>query len=397
MSLFLQSISLSRFRNYSGLNQSFNFHKQFVFIIGPNAIGKSNLLEAIQYASIHAENLVENEKQLLSIHSPDDRFQIEANYSLGERNLKLEICGGASKSLKINGVKYRSAKEAKSEMLKSVIFKARESLEIVRGSPNKRRDWLNGFLSILDIHYADCLKRYERALDQRNYLLKSSGYKSQQSLIDELNIWDMELAKYAIPLQQARKRFIETSNPSFQNAYRKISSIEVTQVNKEVTSGGENPCLKYLPSIELNGEQDNEETYRQNVQTLSLEDNMRNQWLEKFQNNREIDLARYQTTQGSHRDDFAFQINEMDARYYASQGQQRTCALSLKLTQLEKWAEHLEYSPILLLDDVCAELDLNRQKALFEFLPKKSQVFITTTHLSSLPPMPADKYQIINL
>jgi DNA replication and repair protein RecF len=147
----------------------------------------------------------------------------------------------------------------------------------------------------------------------------------------------------------------------------------------------------------LNSEQDNEETCRQNVQTLSLEDNMRNQWLEKFQNNREIDLARYQTTQGSHRDDFAFQINEMDARYYASQGQQRTCALSLKLTQLEKWAEHLEYSPILLLDDVCAELDLNRQKALFEFLPKKSQVFITTTHLSSLPPMPADKYQIINL
>lgn len=370
MSQFLKNISLSNFRNYHGEDHEFNFHKKLVFIIGPNAAGKSNLLEAIQHLSFGTESTREVEKQILNVKATQPFFSLKANYECGERNFQIDYAAGSgSKSLKVNGVKHRSLVAAKDELLKTVSFKAKESLDIVRGSPSKRREWLDLTLSLLDIKYRDSLKRYEAALEQRNALLKTfyEQNKNKNSLTVELEPWNIELSQYGFDLQVKRSCFISEIAAEYKNNYCRIAGPDLP----------EELSIIYEPSNKLFESQED--------------------YLNEINQKTNLDLMRGQTSMGPHRDDFLFLVDSQEARYYASQGQQRTCALALKLVQLERWHECLGYSPILLLDDITAELDLERQKFMFSSLPKESQVFVTTTHLVNLPNISVDNFQIINL
>ncbi|MDX1921301.1 MAG: DNA replication and repair protein RecF [Candidatus Caenarcaniphilales bacterium] len=365
MSLFLNSLKLSNFRNYSGSEHYFNFHEKTVFIIGPNAVGKSNLIEAINYVSFGAHR--ETDKLIISHDAKEDFFSIEADYKLEERNFHLLVSSGqAGKVVKLNGVSHRYLSSIREEAIKVVVFKAKESLDIVRGSPSKRREWLDTVLSLLDIKYSDFLKRFNRVLEQRNTLLKQlfEG-KSRNQIISELEPWDDELVKYGFYLVSCRAKFITESQRQFSENYKKIGD-----------SSPELPSLGYLPSI------------------MPLDEK---KFLERIVQNHSQDLMRGQTLLGPHRDDFQFLLDEHEVKHFGSQGQQRTCALALKLMQLEIWKEELGYSPVLLLDDVAAELDLERQEALFKALPSESQIFITTTHLVNLPTLSKNDYQIIKL
>lgn len=365
MSLFLNSLKLGNFRNYSGLEHHFNFHEKTVFVIGPNAAGKSNLIEAINYVSFASQR--ETDKIIISLNAKEDFFSIEADYKLEERNLHLLVSSSQnSRVVKLNGVSHRHLSSIRDEAIKVVTFKAKESLDIVRGAPSKRRDWLDTVLSLLDIKYADSLKRFNRVVEQRNSLLKQffEG-KTKAQIFSELEPWDIELAKYGFHLLSQRVKFINESQSLFSHNYKEISD-----------SSPELPSLKYDATI-LSGSEE--------------------EFLAQIIENRNNDLARGQTLLGPHRDDFLFLLDEHEAKHFGSQGQQRTCALALKLTQLDVWKEKLDYYPILLLDDVAAELDLERQEALFRMLPEEAQVFITTTHLINLPTITKKNYQIIKL
>jgi len=370
MSQFLKSINLSNFRNYHGDDHQFDFYKQQVFIIGPNATGKSNLLEAIQHLSFGAETARELEKQILNLQATQPFFSLKADFECYGRDFRVDYASGSGrKSLKINGVKYRSLGEAKDELLKTVTFRAKESLEIVRGSPGKRREWLDLTLSLLDVSYRDNLRRYEAALEQRNALLKSflEGKRARASVIDELQPWNQELAIYGCEVQAKRLAFLERSQADYASYYCQIAGSE----RLEKASIQYEPCGKLFSSV--------------------------NDFVQLLEEKQTVDLMRAQTSVGPHRDDFVFVIDGQEARHYASQGQQRTSALALKLLQLSSWRIKLGYSPILLLDDVAAELDLERQKCMFASLPADSQIFLTTTHLVSLPSSLIDNFQIINL
>ncbi|MDJ0625088.1 MAG: DNA replication and repair protein RecF [Candidatus Caenarcaniphilales bacterium] len=368
MSLFLNSISLLNFRNYLGAGNSFNFHKKFVFIIGPNAIGKTNLLEAIQYISFGGEGNKEREK-ILSKNAEQNFFSIEANYELESRDCTLECSiGETKKNIKLNGVNYRSLSQCIDNLPKVITFKSKESIEIVRGSPQKRREWVDTTLTVLDLKYANALKRYNKALEQRNSLLKTfiQQKKSKQTILHEIDPWDIELSKYGVYLQNSRKQFVEKHSAQYISNYQIIAS-----------DSEDKPSMNYQPSF------------------YGCSDEMG--LLRQFQEGHHIDLIRGITNKGPHRDDFLLTLDDQEIRHFASQGQQRTSSLALKMLQLQLWQEQLGYSPLLLLDDVAAELDLSRQKALFSFLPTNGQVFITTTHLVNLPLISKEDYQIINL
>ncbi len=367
--LRLHKIVLGNFRNYT--EYEIDFHKQYIFIIGPNASGKSNLLEAIEYISVGGEVNRESEKQILAKNASEDFFSIKANYELMGRQFQLEAyIGQRQKNIKVNGIKYRSI-NAIEESMKAVIFKSRESLEMIRGNPLSRRNWLNMTLNLINKSYEEALKRYERLIEQRNNLFKNSLEKgnSLAGIESELNIWEIEISKYGNFIQKTRKAFFNSINEDFQLFYNQISDLAQEKTN-----------LTYLPNPELEEDILNPDLF-----------------YEKLKDRRKIDFYRGQTSVGPHRDDFLISIDNQEARHFSSQGQQRTSALSLKLIQLKQWEEKLEFSPILLLDDVSAELDLARQKALFNSLPLRSQVFITTTHLNNLPIVPNNSYQIINL
>lgn len=367
MNLFFNKLLLSNFRNYN--QKELVFYKKIVFIIGQNASGKSSLLEAIQTLSLNADSWIESEKQLISFGQ--EYFKLKAEYSLEERHWQLEFRGGnpSIKNIKLNGIEYRSFAPVKEHIPKTISFRARESLEIVKGSPSERRGWLDGTLKVLNIKYFEALRRYTRILEQRNSLLKTFSEKKRdkKSVLTELALWDSEMAKYGFYLMQIRNNFLQeienTLNQNYQNIANKLSSEQLS--------------LKYLPRLEnCQNEKDFEE------QLILKHD---------------LDLIRGQTSIGAHKDDFLFLIDGKEARHFASQGQQRTCALALKMVQVQYWQNKLEYAPVLLLDDVAAELDLNRQNSLFEHLPTESQVFITTTHLQHLPNIESSNYQIINL
>ncbi|MDX1917947.1 MAG: DNA replication and repair protein RecF [Candidatus Caenarcaniphilales bacterium] len=362
MSLFIERISLWDFRNYR--QAEFNFLKPYTFVIGANASGKSNLIEAIQAISYGSELRAESEKQLIHFDTDQGFYRLEGIYRLEGRNMKIELAGGSSiaRQLKINQVSYRSRRQAQEILPKAITFRAKQSLEVVAGSPGKRRDWLDTTLGLIDRTYTENLERYERALEQRNCLLRESGGRYNQGLAEQLEPWSLELVTHGVPLQVRRAEFLERASGVFAEIYSRIASSKGTD--------HERASLHYQPEP---------------ISSEALEEK------------RAIDLARGQTTIGPQRDDFAFLVNRYEAKYFASQGQQRSCALALALAQAQIWGEFLSYAPILLLDDIAAELDLNRQNALFANLPQNSQIFLTTTHLIDLPKLPEDSFQILKI
>jgi DNA replication and repair protein RecF len=372
---FLKSIQLSNYRNYSSKSHSditkFEFQNKKVFIIGPNAVGKSNLIEAIGYVGFGLQR--EPDKVLLNLNTTAPCFKLDASYELENRDFILSTTGGSKehKSLKINGVAYKTWSAATDDLLKIVSFKAKESLDLVRGAPQKRRDWLDTALSLLNKRYAAALKSYNRLLDQRNSLLKQlyEG-KSKRQIIQELEPWDIELAREGSLIIEARKKFLSDNQDLFAENYLRIGGEDC-----------EKASLVYLSSLSED-------------EAVNIDSDF---FYAKLVAGHDADLMRGQTLVGPHREEFAFLVQNQEARYFASQGQQRTCSLALKLMQLEVWQSALGYSPILLLDDVTAELDLNRQEALFKSIGDQTQVFVTTTHLVNLPTSLNKDYQIITM
>ncbi|MFM2315390.1 MAG: hypothetical protein RLZZ04_4668, partial [Cyanobacteriota bacterium] len=236
-------------------------------------------------------------------------------------------------------------------------------LDLVRGAPDARRSWLDGLLIQLEPVYASILQQYNQVLKQRNALLKKIRTIRQENesielgaLEPQLRLWDEQLAAAGSRVTRRRARVIARLAPIAESWHQRISGeTERLEVN-------------YLPNVKW------------------LEDEplvVQQAFLAKIKDRQMVEQYQGKTMVGTHRDEIEFVINQTPARYYGSQGQQRTLVLALKLAELKLIEEVVGEPPLLLLDDVLAELDPSRQKQLLEVIGDRFQTIITTTHIDT--------------
>ena len=315
----INSVSVQGFRNLD--EQTIEFAPLLNVICGKNAQGKTNLLEAIYFATIGK--------------SPRTRKDLEA-ISFGKKNAKIVLCyerGGVEHCLEIEDIVG---------LFGSVYFSP-EELKLAQGAPNARRRFVDIINCQISKNYMHDLQVFQRLLNQRNSLLKNRSAKIKQ----ELEVWDFSLARACARVGKARLEFSKRLEEFAKQAHFNLSD------NKETLSIGYHSVYE--------GQDDFEQFY-----------------LENAKKNFEKDLALGYSTFGLQNDDYVFKLNGLDLRKNCSQGQQRTATLALKLAELEILKQEYGEYPVLLLDDVLSELDKDRREKLAKYF-KDIQCLLTCT------------------
>lgn len=332
------------FRCLSDIDISFSPTLNVIY--GGNAQGKTSLLEAVLFATTSKSHRTSNDADLVEHDS--DSFRISLDTQRMDRAIRLEsnFYRGA-KRYKVNGI----AQTRVSEILGKVntVFFSPEDISLVKGSASLRRKFLDMELSQLHAPYLNALQQYRQVLRQRNELLRRNT--SDEALLE---IWEKQLVQHGTVLIEKRTEFLEELRPLAIEAYCGIA-------------GGEDFSLAYVADVEEPGE-----------------------FGRILAESRKTDIRRRMTTRGPHRDDIEFFIDGQPARTKASQGQQKSAALALKLSELEWVRERIGEYPVLMLDEVLAELDPERSARLFEAIPHEVQCLITTTQ-SSLESLVGDR------
>lgn len=341
--MYIKTIELKDFRNYETLRAE--FEPNVNIFIGQNAQGKTNLLESIYLTSMGRSFRTNRDKDMIRFGRDFFRIRLAAFKEDSELVVELAVNREGKKGIKIDGVKAKKLSQL-FETIYMVIFSP-EDLRIVKDEPEKRRKFMDRELCQIRPSYYSSLNQYRKALMQRNACLKEF-YAGNSRMTDEiLDIWDSKMAEYGSRVISCRQEFVS-----------KISKIS-GNIHKEITNGRERLEISYEPNI---GPCDD--------------------FYEALKKNREKDKRRGTTGIGPHKDDLKLQIGDIDIRSFGSQGQQRTAALSLKLSEIQLIQEETGENPVLLLDDVLSELDQERQNYLIRALAE-TQVFLTTTELSA--------------
>jgi DNA replication and repair protein RecF len=321
--------------------------------IGPNAQGKTNILESLYVLALGKSHRARSHKELIQWGQPF--AQLNARVMRGEGIQRLEIrLTEQGKKASRNGVEQRRLSEYIGT-LTAVLF-APEDLALVKGSPQVRRRFLDMEIGQVSPAYVHHLSQYNKLMVQRNHLLKEL-YRNRRQL-PLLEVLDHQLAQAAAVVWKKRAMFIERL------------AVWAEEIHRAITQGQEQLRLRYRPSIPVRPEEE---------EPLLAERLVRQ--LEKV---REKEIARGSTSIGPHRDDLQLAAGETDLHTYGSQGQQRTAALSLKLAEIELIRQETGHYPILLLDDVLSELDDHRKTHLLEAIRGKVQTFVTATGLEGI-------------
>ena len=336
----INSIEIEKFRNIDILSLEFD---DVNIIYGENAQGKTNLIEAIYLFTGAKSFRGVRDKELVKFGEEYSRLKIEFSNNSREQNAELLIQNRRSATL--NGVKKKSATSLGDE-LKAVIFSP-VHLSMVKDGPLERRRFIDNALCQLKSNYRNVLKEYNRALAQRNMLLKDIS--KNNSLYDMLYIWDKNLAFSGAKIIFQRMKYIEALLPYAKDVFDGLSS------------GKEEIDLVMRGAFDYNG--------------LTLE-KIQKKLMFALDNNRGNDILNRNTNIGPHRDDMEILINGKSARSFGSQGQQRSCVLALKLAEASLLREMTQDEPLALLDDVMSELDISRQDYILNHI-KDWQVFIT--------------------
>ena len=335
--MYIKNIKIKDFRNYGELELDFN--SKVNFILGQNAQGKTNLLESLYITSMGKSFRTNRDTEMIGFEKNFARVYCEISRDYSDGSVEIIIDRSGKKFVKLDGVKIKKA----SELLKNVyiVIFSPEDLKIVKDEPEKRRKFIDRELCQINPSYYDSLSNYKKVLLQRNTYLK-------EEIVDPsiLDIWDMQLAEYGKRVMKHRREFIEKLNC--------ISS----EIHGKITDCREKLNIKYAPNIDL-----------------------KDDLYEIIKKSCDNDLRQRTTTRGPHKDDLEFYIDGINVRNFGSQGQQRTCALSLKLAEISIIEDDTGEKPVLLLDDVMSELDSMRQKFLIKSL-ENIQLFITTTEMS---------------
>lgn len=341
--MFVKKLTLKNFRNYE--KEEFNFSSGLNILVGQNAQGKTNAVEAVFLLATGYSPKVKRDKQVIRYGEKTCEIFANATTNYGEISSKIEYFSDANKKITVNGQETKKVSELLGNLF-AVFFNPGE-LKLIQESPEDRRRFLDISISQINKQYFSALSVYKKILLQRNNLLKESD---KEMIFDTLPVWDEQLALYASDVILARKNFVEKLSPLANKAHFYI------------TDGKEDL------SVSLNGKYaDNREDIYRDIKLALLE-------------NMEKDVVLGYTTVGPHRDDLKITVSGEDVKNYGSQGQQRTASISLKLAELEIYKENFGEYPLLILDDAMSELDLNRQKRLLE-ATKFVQTIITCTHI----------------
>ncbi len=362
--MYITKLVIENFRNFK--SETIEFNSLLNAVTGDNAQGKTSLIEAIYLSSLGKSFKTSKDIELIKIGNT--YFKINIYFYKDNRNQEIELIllQNKAKQIKLNGVPLNKYSELMGVL--NVVLFSPEDLKMVKGGPSERRKFIDREMSHLDKRYMDDLINYHKVLDQRNKLLKNS--KENKSLLDTLQIWDEQLATYGANIIVKRLLYI-----------KKLSK-HVNKTHLYLSDHKENVVLKYESTVL----EKNEPIY----------DTIKGGIKEKLINNKNRDIKYGFTSVGPHKDDVNIIIDDCDARKYASQGQQRTIALSIKLSEIELIYGELGEKPILLLDDVMSELDINRQHMLMK-IAKDVQTILTTTDLKGLNYIEIDKFRHIEI
>ena len=336
--MIIKSIELADYRNYDCL--SLQFDRGTNILYGDNAQGKTNILEAIFVAATTKSHKGAKDREIVSFGKEEAHIRTYLEKEGVEIRVDMHLRKNKSKGIAIDGQKIKKAADLMG--LCNVVFFSPEDLGIIKNGPGERRRFVDMELCQLDSVYLYNLNHYNRIVNQRNKLLKDMYMNPD--LKETLGIWDMQLVSFGSKIIERRKRFEEQLNEIIFGIHKKLSGDK------------EELVIHYEPDVEA-------EDFEQ-----------------KLKMNQDRDIRAKMTSVGPHRDDFSFIIGDIDIRRYGSQGQQRTAALSLKLSEIELVKKIARDTPVLLLDDVLSELDSNRQNYLLNSIGD-IQTIITCTGL----------------
>ena len=346
----IRQIKLKNVRKFSELVLDIN--SNIVILEGGNATGKTTVLESISLASITKSHRTNNLKEIIKENQMYSDIKI--NYESKEFRI---VLSNAGKMVSIN--KNEQSKLSEYIGLFPTIFFSPSDLEIITSSPTLRRQFLNQEISQISQTYLKNLNIYNKLLQERNILLKNMEIDSDTKLLDVITVQLIEVGKKIIV---ERMKFIEEINQEINTIHSKINSNEFIKVI-------------YQPSVTID----------------KIE--------EIFESKKINDIIAHQTNYGIQRDEIVFLINDKNVSKFASQGQVRNVILSTKLALCKIIYKHKNKYPVLLLDDVLSELDIDRQNNLLNLLNSFNsiQTFISTVDTSSLNKEILKKYQIIKL
>lgn len=336
--MIIKSLELADYRNYETLDMKFDKGTNILF--GDNAQGKTNILEAIYLTATTKSHKGSKDKEIVNFAKEEAHIRTYIEKDSIESRIDMHLRKSGSKGIAVDGQRIKKAGDLLG--LCNVVFFSPEDLGIIKNGPAERRRFIDMELCQLDNIYLFNLNNYNKIVNQRNKLLKDIFFNPD--LKETLNIWDMQLVSYGSKIIERRKLFVDQLNEI------------ILDIHKKLSGERENLSIVYEPNVEVN----------------DFEKNM------KY--SRDKDIKAKMTTVGPHRDDFSIIVNGIDIRKFGSQGQQRTAALSLKLSEIELVKKITKDNPILLLDDVLSELDSNRQNYLLNSIGD-IQTIITCTGL----------------
>lgn len=364
--MYIKSLELNNFRNYNNLNISFENDTNILY--GDNAQGKTNILESIYLAATTKSHRGNKDKEVIMFDHEEAHIKLIVIKQNVPLRIDMHLKKNKTKGIAINGIPIKRASELFGTL--NVVFFSPEDLNIIKNGPSERRRFIDMELCQLDKIYVHNLITYNKILNQRNKLLKDIGYTNRRTdLINTLDILDIQLARYGKEIINRRERFILELNHI------------ICKIHSKITDEKENLVIRYEPNLSgnnikenaVNGSAADKNHINENVMGKNL-------IYQSLIHNRDKDLKLGSTSIGPHRDDIGFYNYDMDIRKFGSQGQQRTAALSLKLSEIELVRQVIKDVPILLLDDVLSELDSSRQKHLLDSIDNV-QTIITCTGL----------------
>lgn len=336
--MIVESIRLEKFRNYKSLKLKFDPGTNIFY--GDNAQGKTNILESVYLCGTTKSHKGSKDREVIQFEEEESHIRMKLMRGGTPVKIDMHLKKNKTKGIAINGVPIRKASELFG--IANFVFFSPEDLNIIKNGPSERRHFIDMELCQLNKVYLYHLSNYNKIVNQRNKLLKDISFRPD--FMDTLDIWDMQMVEYGKKIIEERKAFIQRLNEI------------VYEIHRHLTGDKEELLI----------------SYEENVKAEDFETVLKR--------NRERDIKMKMSMTGPHRDDICFKIREVDIRKFGSQGQQRTAALSLKLSEIELVKQEIGDTPILLLDDVLSELDSNRQKYLLDSI-HNIQTLITCTGL----------------
>ncbi len=304
-------------------------------VIGANAQGKTSLLEAIHFLSLARSFRTNNEKELVQYEKQGFllRGQVISNVNIeDETHIEMKWIKG-NKKIYVNKINLEKVSELIGKM--RIIFLASNFSDLVSEGASYRRRFMDVQLSQMDSSYLHALQGYQRALRQRNELLRRKDVRE-----DEFLVWEMQMTEFAKVLINKREEFIRNIKLYTTEIHRRIVAEENLEIN-------------YLPDVPS--------AY----------------FLKRLEEDRKADIQRGQTLHGPHRDDIEVKINGHPVRQFASQGQKKTCAYAIRMSEIYLCKNKGEHLPIVLADELFSDLDPQRAKRFLEVIPEEVQVIIT--------------------